>query len=143
MVNGSIGRFYFIPDLKIVDYHGLADSTVARTPVTTGNDHRFIAHDRAPSPEYLKQRGVNIEIFPPASSADAALNVADYAVKFGPDLWMPLQYFQRAVGNSPFRRPRTESQKDFLDQRACPQPLSCRRLHLCWRAHSRTFRARL
>ena len=48
-----------------------------------------MAHDRQPPPEYLKQRGVNLRIFPPASSADAALNVADYAVNFGPDLWMP------------------------------------------------------
>ncbi len=93
MVNQFIGRFYFIPDLKIVDYHGLTDSTVARTPVTKSNDRRYIAHDRQATSEYLKQRGVNLRIFPPASSADAALNVADYAVNFGPDLWMPFNTF--------------------------------------------------
>ena len=95
MADVGMGKFYFVPDLKVIDYHGLTDATVARTPVTKGNDRRFIAHDRAPSPEYLKQRGVNIEIFPPASSADVALNVADYAVKFGPDLWMPFNTVNR------------------------------------------------
>ena len=54
MADVGMGKFYFVPDLKIIDYHGLTDATVARTPVTKGNDRRFIAHDRAPSPEYLK-----------------------------------------------------------------------------------------
>ena len=62
---------------------------MARTPVTHPNLERIIAHDRRPPPEYLKQRGVNIRIFAPASSATAALRRADYAVKVGPDLWMP------------------------------------------------------
>ena len=89
MEEGAIGLFYFMPDLKIVDSNGLIDATVARTPVTHSNLERRMAHDRQPPPEYLKQRGVNLTIFHPASSAAAALNVADYAVNFGPDLWMP------------------------------------------------------
>ena len=89
MVSRAMGKFYYIPDLKVVDEDGLTDATVARTPVTHSNLERVIAHDRDPTPEYLKERGVNIEIFAPAASSDAALEGADYAVKFGPDLWMP------------------------------------------------------
>jgi len=89
MTDTGIGRFYFLPDLKILDQDGLTDATVARTPVTHANADRIIAHDRKPTLEYLKQRGVNIEVRAPASSADAALKRADYAVKVGPDLWMP------------------------------------------------------
>ena len=113
MVNDAIGRFYFIPDLKIVDYHGLADSTVARTPVTKGNDRRYIAHDRQATSEYLKQRGVNLRIFPPASSADAALNVADYAVKFGPDLWMPFNTFNAQWATARFADRELKARKTF------------------------------
>ena len=89
--DGSLGKFYYLPDLKVLDSWGLTDATVARTPVTRPNLERWIAHDRRPPPEYLKQRGVNIRIFVPASSATEALRRADadYAVKVGPDLWMP------------------------------------------------------
>ena len=89
VVSGSLGKFYYIPDLKVIDYLGLTDATVARTPVTHSNLHRRIAHDRKPSLEYLKQRAVNFNVLPPASSAAEALDVADYALKFGSDLWMP------------------------------------------------------
>ena len=85
----GLGQFYFLPDLKVLDYYGLTDATVARNPSTRANRERTIAHDRKPPPEYLKQRGANIRVFDPASSAAAALNVADYAANFGPDLWMP------------------------------------------------------
>ena len=85
----GLGRFYFLPDLKVLDYRGLTDATVAHNPSTRANRERIIAHDRKPPPEYLKQRGVNLRVFSPASSPERALNVADYAVKFGPDLWMP------------------------------------------------------
>ncbi len=88
MKGGGLGKFYFLPDLKVIDHWGLTDATVARTPVNHANDQRIIAHDRQPSPEYLKQRGVNIVVLP-ASGATEALSRADYAVKFGPDLWMP------------------------------------------------------
>ena len=85
----SLGRFYFLPDLKIFDHWGLTDATVARTPVTHSNRERQLAHDRQPTPEYLKQRAVNFRVSAPVSSATVALTVADYAVKVGPDLWMP------------------------------------------------------
>ena len=107
---GGLGRFYYLPDLKVLDVLGLTDATVARTSVTRSNLERRIAHDRRPPPEYLKQRGVNIRIIDPASSATEALRRADYAVKVGPDLWMPFNTVDRAVGRRAFRRPRPEGQ---------------------------------
>ena len=89
MSDGGIGKFYYTPDLKVIDPHGLTDATVARTPVTHSNLHRLMAHDREPPPAYLKQRGVNIEIYPAASSPGQALTHANFAVKVGPELWMP------------------------------------------------------
>ena len=89
VVDGGIGRFYFLPDLKVIDHWGLTDATVARTPVTHSNLERRMAHDRHPTPEYLKQRGVKLKVFYSASSAEEALERADYALKFGPNLWMP------------------------------------------------------
>ena len=62
---------------------------MARTPVTHSNLHRLMAHDRQPPPAYLKQRGVNFLIYPAASSPGQALTHAYFAVKVGPELWMP------------------------------------------------------
>ena len=87
--DGGIGKFYYIPDLNVIGSHGLTDVTIARTPVTYANAHRLMAHDRQPPPEYLKQRGVNFEIYPASSNPGQALQHANYAVKFGPNLWMP------------------------------------------------------
>ena len=90
MVGGSVGiRFYYLPDLKVIDSLGLTDATVARNPVERPNHQRIIAHDRQPPPGYLEERGVNFTIHPPAPSAFKALVRAEYAVKVGPDLWMP------------------------------------------------------
>ena len=90
MSDGSLGiRFYYLPDLKVIDRYGLTDATVARNPVTRSNRKRVIAHDRWPPPGYLQARGVNFTIRPPQSSASAALARARYAVKVGADLWMP------------------------------------------------------
>ena len=88
-----LGKFYFMPAMKVFDMHGLVDATVARTPVTHSNLKRVIAHDRSPTLEYIKERGPNIIIFSPNTNADAALARADYAVKVGPDLWMPFDTF--------------------------------------------------
>ncbi len=91
MTDGGLGKFYYIPDLKILDSNGLTDATVARTPVTRSNLDRVMAHDRRAPAEYLRQRGVNIKIWPAAISAGDALMAADYAVRFGPELWMPFE----------------------------------------------------
>ncbi len=82
-------RFYYLPDLKVIDRFGLTDATVARNPVTRPNRERIIAHDRWPPPGYLEERGVNFIIRPPEPSAPAALARARYAVKVGANLWMP------------------------------------------------------
>ncbi len=87
---GALGiRFYYLPDLKVIDVHGLTDATVARNPVTTPNHQRIIAHDRHPPPGYLEQRGVNFKVHPAASSEAQALVRGRYAVKVPPGLWMP------------------------------------------------------
>ncbi len=90
MAGGALGiRFYHLPDLKVVDLHGLTDATVARNPVSTPNHKRAIAHDRWPPPGYLEERGVNFIIHPPATSELQALGRAEYALQVGPLLWMP------------------------------------------------------
>ena len=89
MASTSLGKFYYLPDLRVLDLHGLTDATVARTPVTRSNRDRAIAHDRWPTSDYLVQRGVNFTIYPLASSVASALMRADYAVNVGSDLWMP------------------------------------------------------
>ena len=142
-IGNGLGRFYFMPDLKVLDHHGLTDATVARTPSTRKIANVVIAHDRKAPPEYLKQRGVNLMVFPPASSAAAALNVADYAVNFGPDLWMPFDTVNAQWATDRFAGRDLRARKTFSTSRTCPQPLSCRRTQLRWRADSRTLRARL
>ena len=90
MAGGALGiRFYYLPDLKVIDIAGLTDATVARNPVTKPNHQRIIAHDRRPPPGYLEERGVNFTIRPPVTSGFQALGRAEYAVKVGPALWMP------------------------------------------------------
>ena len=89
-VFSSIGvSGYHLPELKIVDYHGLADKTIARNPVMHSNDERRMAHDRVPSYGYLDQRGVNMRISPAERSEEEALAAAGYALQLDEDLWMP------------------------------------------------------
>ena len=113
MTDTGIGRFYFLPDLKILDQDGLTDATVARTPVTHANAERIIAHDRKPKLEYLKQRGVNIEVRAPASNANAALAHADYAVKVGPGLWMPFNAISAQWATARFADHDLKARKTF------------------------------
>ena len=90
MVEGTLGiRFYYLPDLKVIDRKGLTDATVARNPVETPNRERHMAHDRQPPVGYLEERGVNFTIRPPATNELQALDRAEYAAKVGPALWMP------------------------------------------------------
>ncbi len=90
MSAGAIGiRFYYLPDLKVIDEQGLTDATIARNPVARPNRQRKIAHDRRPPPGYLEERGVNINVHPAADNPTKALMMARYAVRVGPDLWMP------------------------------------------------------
>ncbi len=90
MAVGSIGiQSYYLPDLKVLDIHGLTDATIARNPVTRPNHERTMAHDRHPPPGYLEQRGVNIHIYPAVFSEEQALAYGSYALKIEPELWMP------------------------------------------------------
>ncbi len=92
MANDGVGiQPYFVPDLKVVDFHGLTDATVARNPVILENSQRQMAHDRYPPPGYLRERGVNFMLFPPTPSEATALDLANYALKLGPNLWMPFE----------------------------------------------------
>ena len=87
---------YYVPDLKIIDRLGLTDATIARNPVNHPNEKRGMAHDRRPPPGYLDQRGVNFVIYPSVSSETEALSRAPYAVKVGPELWMPFHASSRS-----------------------------------------------
>ncbi len=90
MASGSLGiKYYYLPDLKVIDTQGLADKTVARNPVTDPNHERRIAHDRSPPPGYLEERGVNFTVYPAAFSESEALRLGHYALQVGPRLWMP------------------------------------------------------
>ena len=84
---------YYLPDLKVIDFWGLTDATIARNPVTKLNHERYMAHDRQPPPGYLEQRGVNILIYRAAFSEEQALKRGNYALKFGTELWMPFDSF--------------------------------------------------
>ena len=100
---GNIGiKPYYVPDLKIVDLYGLTDAVVAHNPVTRPNHERQIAHDRRPPPGYLQQRGVNFHLYPAATSEAEALTGANYALKVGPDLWMPFDVADHQWANERF-----------------------------------------
>ena len=63
-VDGGLGKFYFLPDLKVIDFHGLTDATVARTPVKHANVHRLmVARPQGDRPNTLRQRGVIFKIY--------------------------------------------------------------------------------
>ena len=90
MVAGALGiHSYYLPDLKVIDFYGLTDATVARNPVEAPNHERQMAHDRQPPAGYLEERGVNFTILRPATNEFQALDRGEYAVKVGPALWMP------------------------------------------------------
>ena len=80
---------YFVPDLAVLDTHGLTDATVARNPVAHPNHFRQMAHDRSPPAGYIEERGVNFHIYPAHSGVIPPAMGAKYSVKVGHDLWMP------------------------------------------------------
>ena len=103
MARGAIGIMpYYIPDLEIIDIHGLTDATVAHNPVTFPNNKRVIAHDRHPPPGYLQQRGFNFLLYPAATSEVESLIGANYALQVGPDLWMPFDVADHQWANERF-----------------------------------------
>ena len=93
---------YYLQGLKIIDIHGLTDTTVARNPVRRPNHERIMAHDRQPPPGYLQQRGVNFLPYPSASSVAEALARANYALQIGPEFWMPFDVGDHQWANERF-----------------------------------------
>ena len=93
---------YFVPGLTVVDTLGLTDATVARNPVTRTNSQRVIAHDRSPPPGYLQRRAVSIHIDKAAASEAEALARANYALRVGPGVWMPINVYDHAWANERF-----------------------------------------
>ncbi len=92
MLRGSIGiHSYHLPELTVIDYMGLTDATIARNPVTRPNRERQMAHDRSPPPGYPEERGVNIDVHPPAATVEQAFEQGEYAMPMGPNLWMPFE----------------------------------------------------
>ena len=86
---GTIGvAGFYLPDLTIVDQHGLTDATVARNPVATPNQWRSMAHDRSPPAGYLEARGVNITVYPAIGMAWPGAWGAQYQLPAGPDVWL-------------------------------------------------------
>jgi arabinofuranosyltransferase len=95
---------FYLADLTVIDQLGLCDRVIARAPVVTPNSERILAHDRRPPLGYLEQRGVNIDVKPPAASCAAALGAAPFALRFAEQLWMPFDspdpaWVERAFGH--------------------------------------------
>ena len=91
-VDGSIGiKYYYIPDIVVIDQFGLTDKVIGRNSHDTPNYLRRMAHDRQAPPRYLESRGVNVFILGSANSATRALEYAPYALKVSSDLWMPFR----------------------------------------------------
>ena len=131
VVDGGLGKFYFLPDLKVIDYQwGLTDATVARTPVTHSN--LKTPHSTRPLADagiHQRNGASTLTVFAPTFQRRRRAERRRLRRQLRPRPLDAVRYCQCAVGNRPFRRPRPESQEDFLDRRTCPQPLPCRRLH--------------
>ena len=82
---------FYLPDLTVVDWYGLTDATIARSPVVKSNRLRRLAHDRSPPPGYLEARGVNINIHPALDREQPGRYFVRYALEAGPGLWMPFE----------------------------------------------------
>ena len=91
MAASTIGiKFYYLSELTVIDRHGLTDPVVARTPsIYKSNSERNMGHDRYAQGEYIEKRGVNIDVHAVEPTAERALNIAQYAVQVGPNLYMP------------------------------------------------------
>lgn len=93
---------FYVPELRFVDYHGLADKVIARNPVSKPNASREMAHDRRPPPGYMSQRGVNFGLHIPTATATAALEGRAYAIPVGPQMWMPFDALDYEWGKARF-----------------------------------------
>ncbi len=87
-IRASVGILPFdLPDVVVIDRHGLTDATIARTPVS--GKQRFLAHDREPPRGCAAARGVNTVIEGAVGEVAVALRLANYALPLGEGVFMP------------------------------------------------------
>ena len=142
-VRGGIGIMpYYVPDLDIIDTHGLTDATVARNPVTRPNHERQLAHDRRPPPGYLQQRGVNFLLHAAATSEAETLTAASYALQVGPKLWMPFDAADHQWANERFADRNLRARNRFSLTDPAGNRLRVGRPPLRWGAVPGTLRGR-
>lgn len=96
----GIGGFA-LPDLVIIDEHGLTDAVIARNPLGRGRP-RSMAHDRWPPKGYLERRGLNLRVYGAAETAETALGGAPWAVGVRPGLYLPFSTPKPAWARSAF-----------------------------------------
>ena len=94
--DSSVGVIpFYLREVSVIDSLGLTDAVVARTPSNRDNAIRQMAHDRSPPTGYLRQRGVNMALYPVAGSETDALRGADFALRIDPNAWLPLSALDR------------------------------------------------
>lgn len=115
---------YHLRELTFIDVHGLTDKTVAHTEVTVDDSRRRMAHDRIAKVAYLRQRGVNLDVEPVVQSRDAALAVADFALRIDDQSWLPLQVADRQWAQRAFPADRLAAAHHVDSQQAAANRLS-------------------
>ncbi len=80
-----------MPDLEIIDEHGLTDAVVARTPVSEDWSSRQMAHERFPPPGYLRERGVNLLIRGAVDTVEEGLAYYPFALPIADGVVMPFE----------------------------------------------------
>jgi arabinofuranosyltransferase len=89
--DGCIGIIgYSLPRLPIVDTLGLTDRRVAQFPAVANNVDRVIAHDHAPPPGYLEERGAKMVVGPASGSWKEAWGYGRFAWRLSETLFMPI-----------------------------------------------------
>lgn len=59
-VTRPAGVYAYYLDATVVDFYGLNDRTIARTPINP-SETRVLGHERSPPEGYLEERGINFE----------------------------------------------------------------------------------
>ena len=117
--SGQIGvKFYYLPDLRVIDTAGLTDYAIARNPVLKPNRERRMAVDRDPPPGYLTRRGANFTVYPAAYSIQEALalNRGEFALRVGTDLYLPFDAPSRQWVADRFAGRQWHSRQPYIDR---------------------------
>jgi hypothetical protein len=69
---GSVGAIPYYADIRVLDRIGLTDAHVARSPVALQNGRRLMAHDKAATIEYARERGVDLWTYDPVHLLEPA-----------------------------------------------------------------------